>query len=189
MSKLPPFPTGLYWRRTEVHSFRIDETKYAVLWLVPPGFRYIDCWPGHSGFDATGTWQYKNGQIYCRGRSHSFTDAVSDGGAPRPDTLSICSNGASGSQTLRRAVPDHQDRCQFTMAFAVHADGQGLTSVDADPQEYARLSPHQLGPIYALAERATPTRPQDFQALMWKIETQLGLQMSNQDGSERPPFD
>jgi hypothetical protein len=145
---VPIFPTGLYWIRTEGPSIGLRDARYVVLWLFPAGtFRYIACWPGYSWFEASGTWRYGNGHIHCRGKSHSFTDDFSDNHNNRP----------------------------YTTAFTSGPDGQAIVSIGATPQHYTRLSPQQLGPLFELDERTVPTRWQDFQILMWKMEKQIGL--------------
>jgi len=140
------FPAGLYWIRMEVPSIGLSQARYEVLWLFPTGaFRYIACWPGYTWFEASGRWQYGNGLIHCRGKSSSSTDDFSN----------------------------NHDNCLYTTEFTACEGGQALASVEVPTKHFERLSPQQVWPLYTLDERDVPTRWQDFQTLMWKIERQV----------------
>ena len=66
------------------------------------------------------------------------------------------------------------DNRPYTTTFTISPDGQAVVSIGATPQHYARLNPQQLGPLFTLNERTVPTRWQDFQILMWKMEKRMG---------------
>jgi hypothetical protein len=143
MSEVSIFPTGLYWIRIHGSSIGERDAEYAALWLFPTGnFRYIACWPGYSWFDASGTWLYGMGLIHCRGKSHYFSDNLSDCHDNRP----------------------------YTSAFTPCHDEQAVVSVEASPQRYTRLPPQQLGSIFTLDEKNVPSRWQDLKKLVREIE-------------------
>ena len=143
MSQVPIFPTGLYWIRIHGHSIGERDAEYAALWLFPTGnFRYLASWPGYSWFDASGTWLYGMGLIHCRGKSHYFSDNLSDCHDNRP----------------------------YTTAFTPCPDEKAVVSIEASPQRYARLPPQQLGSVFTLDERSVPREWRDLKNLVRNME-------------------
>jgi len=149
------FPTStpvLYWSQREHLSFGLPDVQYATLWIFQTGrFRYINCWPGYAWFSASGTWEERNGQLYCQGDSRGWSDGFAD---------------------------NHANR-DYAEVYSPSEDWHMLVSGTSYRSTLTRVSQDAVESCFSgLEEETLPQHWRYFSDLMWNIERELGIRRS-----------